>query len=594
MTAELQTEKRLDGVALAVLGKRMEAIVRTMQTTLVKTGRSGVLNTAKDCSCCIVSAGNEMVVMAESLPCHVISGPDLQSANMQALHPNLRPGDAFLHNSPYDGNSHAADHVILVPVFSSDGVHRFTTVVKAHQADCGNAIPTTYSVNARDVYEEGALIFPCVKVQEDYTDRDDILRMCRARIRVPDQWWGDYLAMIGAARIGERRLLALGEEVGWDTLESGVTEWLDYSERRMTEVLTKIPSGRATARTKHDPTPSDPDGVELSVTVETHGEDGTIDIDLTDNPDCLPSGLNLTEATSRAAALIGVFNGIDPTVPQNSGSARRVNVRLRENCCVGIPVHPVSCSVATTNLLDRIANAVSRAFAEISEQAGRAETGLSFPISTGVISGHDPRNGGQPFIHQMFTGWTGGAGGARADGWLTNCGVGDGGALQRDSVEINELRFPIWIRSERLVPDSEGAGQFRGAPSAEVEFGPTEGELDVVVGSDGSINPALGARGGKAGAAATQYRRTVEGELRPVDPFSHVVLSPGETLVGTSCGGGGYGRPEHRDPERVAWEVREGWITMERAHSEYRVAVRPDGTLDEQETERLRDGFDGK
>ena len=188
-------EQELDPVGLAVLSKQLEALVRTMQTTLVKTGRSGVLNTAKDCSCCLLSAKDDMVAIAESLPCHVMSGPDLQAKSMRELHPEFRPGDAFLHNSPYHGNSHAADHCILVPIFSPDGKHRFTAYVKAHQADCGNAIPTTYSTSARDVYEEGALIFPCVRVQEDYTDCDDILRMCRQRIRVPDQWWGDYLAM---------------------------------------------------------------------------------------------------------------------------------------------------------------------------------------------------------------------------------------------------------------------------------------------------------------------------------------------------------------------------------------------------------------
>ena len=72
-------------------------------------------------------------------------------------------------------------------------------------ADCGNSQPTTYFAAARDVYEEGALIFPCVRVQSDYHDNEDIVRMCRLRIRVPDQWWGDHLALIGAARVGERR-----------------------------------------------------------------------------------------------------------------------------------------------------------------------------------------------------------------------------------------------------------------------------------------------------------------------------------------------------------------------------------------------------
>ena len=133
---------------------------------------------------------------------------------MKQFHPTLKRGDAFLHNSPYHGNSHAADHTILVPVIDDEGVHRFTVVTKAHQADCGNALPTTYMGAAVDVYAEGALIFPAVKIQEDYKDIEDIVRMCEVRIRVPGQWKGDFLAMVGSARIGEREVLALGREVG--------------------------------------------------------------------------------------------------------------------------------------------------------------------------------------------------------------------------------------------------------------------------------------------------------------------------------------------------------------------------------------------
>ena len=128
------------------------------------------------------------------------------SRTMVEFHPQLRRGDAFLHNSPYHGNSHAADHTIMVPVIDDDGAHRFTVFAKAHQADIGNSMPTTYTGNALDVYNEGALIFPAVQVQRDYQHIDDVIRMCRLRIRVPEQWWGDYLALIGAARIGEREL----------------------------------------------------------------------------------------------------------------------------------------------------------------------------------------------------------------------------------------------------------------------------------------------------------------------------------------------------------------------------------------------------
>ena len=121
---------------------------------------------------------------------------------MKEFHPVLKRGDAFLHNSPYHGNSHAADHTILIPVIDDDGVHRFTVLTKAHQADCGNALPTTYMGAAVDVYAEGALIFPAVKVQEDYRDIEDIVRMCEMRIRVPEPVEG---RLSGDGRFGADR-----------------------------------------------------------------------------------------------------------------------------------------------------------------------------------------------------------------------------------------------------------------------------------------------------------------------------------------------------------------------------------------------------
>src|SRR5207245_728533 len=195
----------------------------------LRTARSGVINNGRDFSCCILTADARLITVGESLPIHVMAGPDLMARSMLELHPRLMRGDAFLHNSPYHGCTHPADHSILVPVIDDDGIHRFTVLAKGHQADCGNALPTTYMGAAKDVYAEGALIFPAVKIQEDYAHNMDIVRMCRMRMRVPDQWWGDYLATLGAGRVGEREILALGREVGWDLLAAYTKEGIDYS-----------------------------------------------------------------------------------------------------------------------------------------------------------------------------------------------------------------------------------------------------------------------------------------------------------------------------------------------------------------------------
>jgi N-methylhydantoinase B len=266
--------------------------------------------------------------------------------------------------------------------------------------------------------------------------------------------------------------------------------------------------------------------------------------------------------------LIGVFNSIDHTVPKNAGSFRRIRIKLREGCIVGIPLHPTSCSVSTTNIADRVANATQRAMAELSDHCGMAEVGAVIPPSAGVISGEDPRTG-EAYVNQVFLGFTGGAGGPFADAWLTQAHVGNGGLSYQDSIELDELYQPIEVRARRILPDTEGAGRFRGAPSILVEFGPTLGRFEIGYVSDGAVNAPLGARGGQTGGASQQFLRDRQGALKPLAACAQVMVEAGETIVSVSTGGGGYGDPLTRDPALVRKDVAEGWVTAERARDVY-------------------------
>ncbi|WP_334174320.1 hydantoinase B/oxoprolinase family protein [Pseudoxanthobacter sp.] len=586
--AETASSAAGKGVRLALINNRLEGVARKMANTLLRTGRSGVLNIARDFSCCIVTRNNELLATAESLPIHVLSGPDMMVAAMRKFHPVLKKGDAFLHNSPYHGCSHAADHTILVPVIDDNGVHHFTVVAKAHQADCGNSQPTTYFGAARDVYEEGALIFPAVKVQDNYETNQDIVRMCRARIRVPDQWWGDFLAMLGAARIGERELLAIGAELGWDAVHQFEDEFFDYTEQRMVAAIRKLTAGKATHISIHDPFPgTPPDGIPVKVDVAVDPDAAMVEIDLRDNLDNLPCGLNTTESTARTAAMVGLFNSIDPTVPKNAGAFRRIRVHLREGCVVGIPIHPTSCSVATTNLADRIANSVQSAMAEIVAGAGLAEAGAVIPPAMGVVSGVDPRSG-QRFVNQIFLGMSAGPGAPTTDAWQTLCHVGNSGLCYQDSIELDELRQPLVVEERRFLPDTEGAGEYLGASSIFVAFGPVGCDFDLAYVADGNVYPARGVRGGLDGAPVRQMKRLADGSVVDLPGCAQEHIRAGEMVLSYSNGGGGYGRPLDRDPARVAADVANGWITAARARSVYGVVLAEDGRPDAAATAALR------
>ena len=212
-----------------------------------------------------------------------------------------------------------------------------------------------------------------------------------------------------------------------------------------------------------------------------------------------------------------------------------------------------------------------------------------------VISGTDPRQGHAPFVNQLILAVTGGAGGPRADGWLTILGIGAAGFLYRDSVEIAEMKYPIVVHEQRIVADSEGAGRFRGSPGARVEFGPIDGcSLDVVYLSDGTYNPSVGVRGGLPGGTASQQKVEADGSISDeLGSYARVRLDPGETILGQTCGGGGYGLPHERDVARVLEDAHEGWISRERAFEVYGVATSDDGRVDDKATAARRRALAG-
>lgn len=581
----------IDPITLSVIHNRLDSIVREMSNTLLRAGRSTVLTTARDFSCAIVTSENDLLATAEGLPVHVV-GASYQAKTMSQFHPDFREGDAFLHNDPYNGNTHAADHTILVPVFVG-GEHMFTVCAKAHQADIGNSVPTTYTPFAQDVYEEGALIFPCVLIQRDYEDVEDIIRMCRARIRVPDQWYGDYLAMLGAARIGEKRLKDFVHQYGREVVRQFIVDWFDYSEQRTIYAIKEFPAAEFSFEGCHDPFPAVPDGVPFKAQVTVDPEEGRITVDLRDNIDCIPAGLNQSMVCSINNAVTGVFNCLDPTIPHNAGSFRCISILLRENCVVGIPRFPVSCSLATTNIGDRLVSVVQCAFAEQYPGRGLAEGAGGLGPGFGVVAGLDPRRNDEPYVSQIFLGSQGGPGTPWVDGWLVFSNPAAAGLLYRDSVELDEQRYPIIVDEITLVTDSEGAGKFRGAPGFRAVFGPIRAPMTVTYTVDHHYHPPVGVGGGEIGGKSDAYQLDNEGEVKEVPLVGAVRLLAGERVVSIHSGGGGYGSPLAREPELVRKDVLEGWVSMEKARNVYGVvfsSVIPDDTMqvDYAETRALR------
>ena len=564
-------KKIIDPVLMSVLANRMDGIIREMTHTILKTARSGVINSARDFSCAICTGQGELFAVAEGLPIHIF-GSDMQAKCVVDLHKDIAEGDCYLHNDPYTGNTHAADHTFLVPVFF-EGEHVFTAVAKAHQADCGNALPTTYMSMAKDIYEEGALIFPTVRIQRNFKMVGDVVRMMEKRIRVPSQWYGDFLSGIAAARIAEKQLIKMCKKYGLDTIKVFISQWLNYSEQRMKNAITNIPDGSFTDKAKHDSTPFLPKGIPLQVSIKINNKKRFVTIDLRNNIDSLECGYNQSQATAVSAVMAGLFNCLESDVPKNAGSFRRVNVLLREGCVTGIPKFPTSCSVATTNVSDRMVNLVGHAFSQLGDKYGLAEGAVGLGVAMSVVSGTDPRFSNNNFVNQLHLSANGGPASALADGWITFGIPVCAGLIYRDSVEVDELKHPMEVRKLALLPGTGGAGRMRGAPAMIIDLVSKSDDFTVIYPGDGQEYAPRGARNGQDGTLAERWIFRKDGNKEKLGNAQEIKLGIGDMIRGIDCSGGGYGSPFERDPKKVLEDVICGFETLERAKKVYCVEI---------------------
>ena len=566
-----EPQTTLDPVLISVMANRLDGIVREMTNTLLRSARSAVISSARDFSCCLVTGEDELLSPAEGLPVHIF-GCHIQTANMRKYHEgDIRRGDAYLDNDPYGGNTHPADHTFMVPVFW-EGEHLFSAVSKCHMADIGNSIPSSYFVRARDVYEEGALVFPGVRIQRDFKNVEDIMRMCRARIRVPDQWYGDYLAGLGSARIAERRLEAFCEKYGKDTVKAFMREWFDYSERRMIDSIRRLPKASLTNKGKSDPLEGMlPDGLELTVKIDIDPDAGEIHVDLRDNPPSVDAGLNTSLGSATSAVVGAIFNALDKDLPRNEGAFRRLHFKYAEDSVVAAPTFPHSCSVSTTNVAERLVNITQSAFAQLGDGHGLSEGGAGLGAGMAVISGRDMGRGGQLYVNRLMLSTNGGPASAEADGWVNYAIPVIAGLMYRDSVEVDELKHPIRVESLSLVTDSAGAGRRRGAPAQQIEYGPTGAPMTAVISCDGQHHQPRGVIGGLPGTAGETWLTQDDAQPERLPNVAHVTIDVGQRIRGRDSAGGGYGDPLDREPERVLVDVLEGWETRQKAKDVYGV-----------------------
>src|SRR6188508_1426946 len=205
----------IDPITVSVLKHRFMAIVEEMGEAMLRTAYSQILNSSRDFSTALADRDSRLVAQAEHVPIHVGSMPWAVRAVSEAFAGRVRPGDVYLLNDPYHGGNHLPDLTAFVPIFA-DGKPAFWSINRAHQSDIGGSTHGAYNAGATEIWQEGIRVTP-LRLYDRGEVRRDVLQMLATNVRHPHDFRGDLAAMIGSANVGQRRLLALAGEFGWET-----------------------------------------------------------------------------------------------------------------------------------------------------------------------------------------------------------------------------------------------------------------------------------------------------------------------------------------------------------------------------------------
>jgi len=547
----------IDPITVSVIQHRLRAIVEEMGEAMLRTAYSQILNSSRDFSTALCDPQGRLIAQAEHVPIHVGALPFAARAVTEYFGDTIKPGDVFLLNDPYRGGNHLPDLTAFVPVFDGDRFV-FWSINRSHQSDIGGATHGAYNAGATEIFQEGIRI-PPLRLYDQGVRREDVYEMIVLNVRHPRDFRGDLAAMIGSARVGERRLRELLAEFGSATTHEGVEAVLDGAERQVRTIIAAWPDGIYQGEAFLDDDGHKYTDIRIHAKITKTGSD--LEVDLTQSHEQVIGFINSSYANTHSAVVVALSYLIDPDIPKNDGAFRVLNVKLKEGTIVwpreGAPV-----TLCTNHCGQEIIEAIIKALAPACPDRAMAGWGRRFRIA---IQGTDPRTE-RPFIWHLFQSRPGGGASAAGDGWP---GAGEwqaAGGIKFGSIEVHEVRFPLYFRRHEFRPDSGGDGQYRGGPGGILEMAIET--ATPAIGNTAGDGIKYGAAGMIGGQDGQPHHYWLESKNLPDRPLKTkevgVTIRPHDILHAHSGGGGGWGPPGERTATDRAFDTECGFVTVKK------------------------------
>ncbi len=540
----------MDPIALEIQWQRLIAIMDEIDNATVRTSFSTIVGESRDFACILLDQDGLSLCQSSFSPpnfCVILPRTARAMFEKYPVH-TLQEGDVLINNDPWIGTGHLPDYVLVTPVFYKGKVVGFMGTV-AHVSDVGGHIG---DIEAPDVFTEGLRLTPC-KIFEGGKPNELLEEIIAHNCRVPNMVLGDLHAIIGTHWIGARRLQEFLEDYELDDLVALSDEIHTRSEVAMRRAIEALPDGRYEFGLDID---GYIDPVHLHATVEIRGSDIYVDYTGT-SPQTRKAAINCVYNTTFASTLYPFKCALASRIPNNEGLFRPVHVTAPEGCILNCTFpSPVKARAKNTNNINQVL--FGAVWSVLGEHA-QAGAGSIWPFH---VSGFEEGYG--RFNAHMLP--HGGRGAMRdLDGMIPV-------AFPHNSTvtptEIMETEAPIIMWRKEYRPDACGAGRRRGGPGQIITVESiAKGPVTLSLRPDKMFFNPPGLNGGQPGQVGEVY---INGEK--ITRFPPIQFNPGDIVELRLPGGGGFGDPSLREPERVREDIERGYITPGYAQRWYGVS----------------------
>jgi len=579
MSAEPISANRLatDPLTLEVIKNALSSVADEMALMVMRSAYSPVVRDTMDYSTALCDRHGQVIAQGLTLAVQLGTFPTAMRYVLEEYGHTAQPGDVYVTNDPYGyGGQHLPDIYVIKPIFV-DGRLEGWAATMAHHSDVGGITPGSVAVHATEIYQEG-LRMPLLKLFDAGRENSTLFRLIEKNTRQPVQVLGDLRAQVAACRAGERGLIELIGRYGSSVVHAYMDELQDLGERLMRAEIAALPDGDYGFVDWIDGFGAEPAPLRIEVSLHVAGDH--LSIDFTGTAPQVEASINCPVGLVFAACYCAIKGIADREIPNCEGYMRPISIHAPEGTIVN-PALPAACGargVVGYRVYDAVMGALARVTPDRVIAAGEGGPTL---ISFGGYEN------GRPFVLTEVIVGTWGARAGR-DGLE---GVSNPLAnLSNQPVELVEADLPLEVVRYELVPDSGGAGRFRGGLAFLREFRVLAERAVLTIRSDRRLHPPYGLWGGRSGGASDNLLVSGEATQRlPGMPMAAIAVSRGDVYRHVSAGGGGVGSPFERDPQAVVEDVLDGKVSVAAARDLYGVVLFVDSpSVDEVATAALR------